>query len=69
MSPEYGLKGNFSEKSDAYSFGVIVLEIVSGRKNSDLFNSEEWYMNLVAYVSHFCIYILWDIYLNFANEF
>lgn len=49
MSPEYGLKGNFSEKSDVYSFGVIVLEIVSGKKNNDLFSSEEYYMNLVGY--------------------
>ncbi|PON70831.1 Serine/threonine protein kinase [Parasponia andersonii] len=49
MSPEYWLKGNFSEKSDVYSFGVILIEIVSGKKNSNLFNSEEYHMNLVGY--------------------
>nr|XP_043620453.1 G-type lectin S-receptor-like serine/threonine-protein kinase At4g27290 [Erigeron canadensis] len=33
MSPEYALDGIFSIKSDAFSFGVLVLEIVSGYKN------------------------------------
>ncbi|KAL6651968.1 hypothetical protein ACP70R_010893 [Stipagrostis hirtigluma subsp. patula] len=32
MSPEYAMEGNFSVKSDIYSFGVLVLEIVSGLK-------------------------------------
>ncbi|XP_056842961.1 G-type lectin S-receptor-like serine/threonine-protein kinase At4g11900 isoform X1 [Raphanus sativus] len=32
MSPEYGLGGIISEKSDIYSFGVLLLEIISGRK-------------------------------------
>ncbi|XP_044502548.1 G-type lectin S-receptor-like serine/threonine-protein kinase At4g27290 [Mangifera indica] len=33
MSPEYAVDGLFSVKSDVFSFGVIVLEIVSGKKN------------------------------------
>eukprot|EP00258_Populus_trichocarpa_P017240 XP_006377796.2 G-type lectin S-receptor-like serine/threonine-protein kinase At4g27290 [Populus trichocarpa] len=33
MSPEYASNGYFSVKSDAFSFGVLVLEIVSGKKN------------------------------------
>ncbi|GJU93629.1 G-type lectin S-receptor-like serine/threonine-protein kinase [Tanacetum coccineum] len=33
MSPEYALDGLFSTKSDVFSFGVLVLEIVSGRRN------------------------------------
>ncbi|KAM6553650.1 hypothetical protein CsatB_014412 [Cannabis sativa] len=33
MSPEYTIDGIFSLKSDVFSFGVLVLEIVSGRKN------------------------------------
>ncbi|EOY28489.1 S-locus-specific glycoprotein S6, putative [Theobroma cacao] len=32
MSPEYALSGIFSEKSDVFSFGVLLLEIVNGRK-------------------------------------
>ncbi|CAJ2651405.1 cysteine-rich receptor-like protein kinase 10 [Trifolium pratense] len=35
MSPEYAMLGQFSEKSDVFSFGVIILEIVSGKRNID----------------------------------
>ncbi|CAH1448383.1 unnamed protein product [Lactuca virosa] len=34
MSPEYAMDGHFSTKSDVFSFGVLVLEIVSGKKNT-----------------------------------
>ncbi|CAO2823749.1 unnamed protein product [Amaranthus hypochondriacus] len=34
MSPEYAMEGVFSEKSDVFSFGVLLLEIISGRRNS-----------------------------------
>ncbi|CAF1837964.1 unnamed protein product [Brassica oleracea var. botrytis] len=34
MSPEYAWSGMFSEKSDIYSFGVLLLEIISGEKIS-----------------------------------
>ncbi|CAL5083320.1 unnamed protein product [Urochloa decumbens] len=34
MAPEYVTRGNYSVKSDAFSFGVIVLEIITGRKNN-----------------------------------
>ncbi|KAM5564604.1 putative receptor-like protein kinase [Rosa sericea] len=34
MAPEYVMRGHFSVKSDVYSFGVLVLEIISGQKNS-----------------------------------
>ncbi|XP_047316276.1 cysteine-rich receptor-like protein kinase 10 isoform X2 [Impatiens glandulifera] len=33
MSPEYVLHGHFSVKSDVFSFGVMLLEIISGKKN------------------------------------
>ncbi|KAK9050689.1 hypothetical protein SSX86_030341 [Deinandra increscens subsp. villosa] len=33
ISPEYAANGHFSIKSDVFSFGVLVLEIVSGKKN------------------------------------
>ncbi|PON81470.1 S-receptor-like serine/threonine-protein kinase [Trema orientale] len=33
MSPEYTIDGIFSLKSDVFSFGVLALEIVSGKKN------------------------------------
>uniref|UniRef100_A0ACD5TQX5 Uncharacterized protein n=1 Tax=Avena sativa TaxID=4498 RepID=A0ACD5TQX5_AVESA len=34
MAPEYASKGIFSVKSDVFSFGVIILEILSGKRNS-----------------------------------
>ncbi|KAL5972907.1 hypothetical protein ACLOJK_039713 [Asimina triloba] len=34
MSPEYAMGGIFSVKSDVFSFGVLLLEIVGGKKNS-----------------------------------
>ncbi|KAK7269961.1 hypothetical protein RIF29_22784 [Crotalaria pallida] len=40
MAPEYAMRGHFSAKSDVFSFGVMVLEIVSGRKNSSINHGE-----------------------------
>ena len=34
MAPEYVIRGKVTEKADVYSFGVLVIEIVSGKKNS-----------------------------------
>ncbi|KAG8080175.1 hypothetical protein GUJ93_ZPchr0007g5107 [Zizania palustris] len=41
MSPEYAMDGVFSVKSDVFSFGVLVLEIVSSRKNRGMYSSDE----------------------------
>ncbi|KAJ1276200.1 hypothetical protein BS78_05G196100 [Paspalum vaginatum] len=41
MAPEYALRGQYSIKSDIYSFGVLILEITTGRRNSDSYNSDE----------------------------
>ncbi|KAG5233498.1 G-type lectin S-receptor serine/threonine-protein kinase [Salix suchowensis] len=40
MSPEYALYGKFSEKSDVFSFGVLLLELVTGKRNIDFFGAE-----------------------------
>ncbi|XP_024540215.1 probable LRR receptor-like serine/threonine-protein kinase At1g56140 [Selaginella moellendorffii] len=51
LAPEYALSGQLTEKADVYSFGILVLEIISGRKNMDftLLDSEffllEWAWN------------------------
>ncbi|XP_059437275.1 putative serine/threonine-protein kinase receptor [Corylus avellana] len=54
MSPEYAIKGLYSIKSDVFSFGVLLLEIVSGRKNTDFSNSDS--LNLLSYV--------WELWRN-----
>ncbi|XP_062180785.1 cysteine-rich receptor-like protein kinase 6 [Phragmites australis] len=41
MAPEYAMRGQYSIKSDVFSFGVLVLEIVTGRRNSGSFNTEQ----------------------------
>ena len=50
MSPEYAIDGFFSVKSDAYSFGVVVLEIVSGNKIRGFYNADN-NLNLLGQVS------------------
>ncbi|OVA13029.1 Protein kinase domain [Macleaya cordata] len=40
-APEYAIRGELSEKADIYSFGVLLLEIISCRKNTDLSLSSE----------------------------
>ncbi|XP_074336358.1 cysteine-rich receptor-like protein kinase 44 [Apium graveolens] len=40
MAPEYAMYGQFSVKSDVFSFGVLVLELLSGQKNHNFRNGE-----------------------------
>lgn len=50
MAPEYLAHGQLTEKVDIYSFGVLLLEIVTGRQNNRSKTSE--YMDsLVTVVS------------------
>ncbi|CAL4910938.1 unnamed protein product [Urochloa decumbens] len=41
MAPEYAMHGQYSVKSDIYSLGVLILEMVTGRKNSSFFDLEQ----------------------------
>ena len=53
MSPEFAMHGKFSMKTDVYSFGILILEIISGKENSYLYQIDENTTagNLVTYVS------------------
>ncbi|THG19127.1 hypothetical protein TEA_025890 [Camellia sinensis var. sinensis] len=53
MAPEYAMEGIFSVKSDIFSFGVLMLEIVTGRKNNSFYHVDEP-LNLVGYA--------WDLW-------
>jgi serine/threonine protein kinase len=50
LAPEYALLGQLTKKADVYSFGVLVLEIISGRSNSKAAFGEELLV-LVEWVS------------------
>ncbi|KAK2458392.1 cysteine-rich receptor protein kinase [Trifolium repens] len=50
MSPEYAMLGQFSEKSDVFSFGVIVLEIITGKRNINPYESHHVTEGLTSYV-------------------
>ncbi|XP_015170171.1 G-type lectin S-receptor-like serine/threonine-protein kinase At4g27290 [Solanum tuberosum] len=53
MSPEYAVDGKYSVKSDVFSIGVIILELVSGRRNRK-FHHLEHYHNLLGHA-----WLLW----------
>ncbi|KAI8022665.1 G-type lectin S-receptor-like serine/threonine-protein kinase B120 [Camellia lanceoleosa] len=48
MSPEYAMDGLFSVKSDVFSFGVMMLEIISGKRNTG-FYLPDGALNLLGY--------------------
>ncbi|KAF7112981.1 hypothetical protein RHSIM_RhsimUnG0173300 [Rhododendron simsii] len=58
MAPEYALDGLFSIKSDVFSFGVLLLEILSGQKNTGFYNTDS--LNLLGYA--------WDLWKSGRGE-
>ncbi|XP_039140726.1 receptor-like serine/threonine-protein kinase SD1-8 [Dioscorea cayenensis subsp. rotundata] len=44
MAPEYALNGVFSVKSDVFSFGVLILEIISGQRNRIFLSEPHLYL-------------------------
>ncbi|XP_019072717.1 receptor-like serine/threonine-protein kinase SD1-8 isoform X3 [Vitis vinifera] len=58
MSPEYALEGLFSTKSDVFSFGVLLLEILSGKKNTGFYQTDS--LNLLGYV--------WDLWKDSRGQ-
>ncbi|KAJ3693662.1 hypothetical protein LUZ60_009142 [Juncus effusus] len=53
MSPEYAMEGKISEKLDVFSFGVLILEIISGKRNNNFLDDNQS-LNLVGHA-----WILW----------
>jgi len=50
MSPEYAMQGQFSIKSDAFRFRVLLLEIITGKRNSNYYRDNPS-SNLIGHVS------------------
>lgn len=70
MAPEYAYHGEFSPKSDVFSFGVLILEIIRGEKNIDFCNNNgERDVDLLNFVSIFYTWlkILEKKYFYFVN--
>ena len=44
MAPEYAFEGIFSVKSDVFSFGVLILEIISGQRNRIFLSEPHLYL-------------------------
>nr|GMD28857.1 G-type lectin S-receptor-like serine/threonine-protein kinase [Ipomoea batatas] len=51
VPPEYVKGGIYSRKYDVYSFGVLLLQIISGKKNAYLYGTDK-NLNLLEYVSY-----------------
>ncbi|XP_048428177.1 cysteine-rich receptor-like protein kinase 2 isoform X2 [Pyrus x bretschneideri] len=51
MAPEYAVLGKLTEKADVYSFGVLVIEIICGRRNNSVFSNSTSILQMT-----------WDLY-------
>ncbi|KAL8510405.1 hypothetical protein ACS0TY_017281 [Phlomoides rotata] len=54
MAPEYAIAGKFSVKSDIFSMGVVLLEIVSGKKNRGFERRDDHFHSLLGHA-----WLLW----------
>jgi nitrate reductase gamma subunit len=50
MAPEYVMHGHLSVKADVFSFGVLVLELISGQRNSTFSQQHADAQNLLDWV-------------------
>uniref|UniRef100_A0A1D1YUR0 Cysteine-rich receptor-like protein kinase 25 n=1 Tax=Anthurium amnicola TaxID=1678845 RepID=A0A1D1YUR0_9ARAE len=63
MAPEYVMHGQLSTKADVFSFGVLVLELISGQKNA-IFTPQPDAQCLLEWVSKFTMisWLFWSLW-------
>ena len=57
MAPEYATRGYLTDKADVYSFGIVALEIVSGKSNTN-YRPKEEFVYLLDWVNNGFLLIL-----------
>lgn len=70
LAPEYAIRGQVTRKADIYSFGVLLLEIVSGRSNTNrrLPTKEQYLLERVWTFLSLCIFSCNDVCLHCQVE-
>lgn len=53
MAPEYLVRGKLTEKADIYSFGVLLLEVICGRRSSVYSHESSPVLQMVIFWGHF----------------
>ena len=67
MAPEYAMRGYLTDKADVYSFGIVALEIVSGKSNTNYRPKEEfvYLLDWVIYAFQSCPFLA--IFLHYIQ--
>ncbi|KAJ0667483.1 putative non-specific protein-tyrosine kinase RLK-Pelle-DLSV family [Helianthus annuus] len=75
MAPEYRIDACVSTKTDVFSFGVLILEIITGQRSHDLSRFDEAmlfnYVRLGYVMAHLCLYNLYSrkyMHSNLLNQ-
>ncbi|XP_057986386.1 cysteine-rich receptor-like protein kinase 11 [Hevea brasiliensis] len=63
MAPEYVFNGIVSVKSDVFSFGVLILEIITGQKSNKFRIGEEGEGDLITFVSKIFLFLYFSVTL------
>lgn len=49
LAPEYASSGKLTEKSDVYSYGVMLLELITGRRPIDMDGDDDTLVEWVIF--------------------
>ena len=66
MAPEYAVNGHFLVKSDVFSFEILLLEIITGKKNTRFYYPSD-NVNLYGHVTVMRLFSYFNM-LNFKKS-